>query len=238
MANIGKDGKDNKDSSGSGGKKSKDEIGGLQKRVLQELAALRADVEAVKAASAAARQPVSTEELLVPVQAAVKNNSRSDGGAGGEAEDDGGKRFLQGLRDRVDASEGKNPAAFVAVGYAYRRKNENGDVEGASDLCVHGGLMGILSVDNGQAARLGQAFGSPQKIALVRVLIADGPQSGAQLEEKAGLTTGSLYHHLRELLHARVIDNENRNRYKMTELGRQTALLLMVQAGRLAEQPH
>ena len=236
MASI-KDSKEGKEkespkegSSGGGGKKSKDEVGGGQKRILQELAALRADIEAVK--SAYAGQVVSPEPPTA--EAGAKGGKREGSGEGGK--NDTGKSFLQGLRDSVEGEKGPNPAAYVAVGYAYRRKAENGDVEGASDLCVHGGLAGILDVDNGDAARLGQALGSPQKIALVRVLIWDGPQSGAQLEEKAGLTTGSLYHHLRELIHARVIESESRSLYKITELGRQTALLLMVQAARIAER--
>ena len=236
MANVNKDSKESKEKEkespkdgSSGGKKSKDDPGSYQKRILQELAALRADLEAVKAARIS--QPVPTEPPAGEVSA--KNNQRDSISEGGS---DTGKTFLQGLRNSVEGEKGPNPAAYVAVGYAYRRKTENGDVEGASDLCVHGGLAGILDVDNGEAARLGQALGSPQKIALVRVLIWDGPQSGAQLEEKTGLTTGSLYHHLRELIHARVIESESRSLYKITELGRQTALLLMVQAARIAER--
>ena len=212
MASVNKDGKDS-------GKKSKDDGGALSKRILQELAVLRADLDALKAAQTPSPQTAS------PAQPGA-----SGGDSNGEKHEI--EPFLRGLREAVGAESG-DAAAYVAVGYAYRRTTETGDVEQADDLCVHGGLSGILSVSDAQAARLGQALGAPQKIAIVRVLLTDGGQSAQQLEEKAQLTTGSLYHHLRELTHARVCESDGRSRYKMTELGRQTALVLLMQAGRM-----
>ena len=225
-----KEAKEPKDSKESGSKKSKDESGGgsLQKRILQELTALRADVDAIKADRPAERPTNDNEKPKNPPREnAVKKRG----------EDDGGASFLQGLRDAVDAGKGKNTrAAYVAVAHAYRREDDNGVVDGSSDLCVHGGLNGILEVPNAHAARLGQAFSAPQKIALLRVLIADGPQSSAQLEEKASLTTGSLYHHLRELIHAQVVESAGRSFYRLTELGLQSALVLFVQAARINDK--
>ena len=229
MAGASKDNKEAKEPKESSSKKNKDDgSGNLQKRILQELTALRADVDAMKAAPRADNTANDGEKTKIP----SRENTAKNRGA-----DDGGASFLQGLRDAVDASAGKNTrSAYVAVAHAYRREDDSGTVDGSNDLCVHGGLNGILEVSDVHAARLGQAFSAPQKIALLRVLIADGPQSSAQLEEKAGLTTGSLYHHLRELVHAHVVESAGRSRYRLTELGLQSALVVFVQAARIAER--
>ena len=71
-------------------------------------------------------------------------------------------------------------------------------------------------------------------MALLRLLWEGGEQSAAQLGEKAGLTTGSLYHHLRELIYADIIAQESRNRYRLTPLGRRATLLLFTLAGSAA----
>ncbi len=229
MAGASKDSKEAKEPK-EGGKKSKDDSGSgnLQKRILQELTALRADVDAMKSARPAEKATNDGERTNIPARESAEKK---------RGDDDGGASFLQGLRDAVDAGAGKNTrSAYVAVAHAYRREDENGTVDGSNDLCVHGGLNGILEVSDAQAARLGQAFSAPQKIALLRVLIADGPQSSAQLEEKAGLTTGSLYHHLRELIHAQVVESAGRSRYRLTELGLQSALVVFVQAARISEK--
>jgi DNA-binding HxlR family transcriptional regulator len=88
----------------------------------------------------------------------------------------------------------------------------------------------ILAADDTVVARLGYALSSPPKVALVRHLLDAGEQSAAQLGEKTGLTTGSLYHHLRELIHAEVVSSANRTRYALTERGRRATLLLFALA--------
>ena len=85
----------------------------------------------------------------------------------------------------------------------------------------------FTAADDALISRLGYAFSSAPKVALVRLLMTGGEQSAAQLGEQAGLTTGSLYHHLRELIHADVLAQETRNRYQLTERGKQTALALL-----------
>ncbi len=59
------------------------------------------------------------------------------------------------------------------------------------------------------------------------MLLQNGEQTAAQLGEGAGLTTGSLYHHLRELVHAEVTYQSSRNRYALTDLGRRATLVLL-----------
>ena len=85
----------------------------------------------------------------------------------------------------------------------------------------------LSAVESAQVAKLGYAFSSVPKVALIRLLLDSGELTAAQLGEGAGLTTGSLYHHLRELVHAEVTHQSSRNRYALTDLGRRTALVLL-----------
>jgi hypothetical protein len=76
----------------------------------------------------------------------------------------------------------------------------------------------LTAAEDAAVARLGYALSSPPKIALVRCL-------------QTGLTTGSLYHHLRELIHAEVVSSANRTRYALTPRGRRAVLLLFALVG-------
>lgn len=118
--------------------------------------------------------------------------------------------------------------AAVVFAFAYRSENS-----AASDSGSHRatGLEAILRPADERIARLGYAFSSIPKVSLVRSLLADGAQSAAQLGEKANLSTGSLYHHLRELVHAEVIHQAGRSQYALTPLGQHAALLLFTIAG-------
>jgi DNA-binding HxlR family transcriptional regulator len=145
----------------------------LLRRLTEEVAALRADVETVKSARQAVAPVV---EVSAPTTPSAVN------GSGGIA------------------------ALFAAL-----------DSEGK---------VTPPGVEDSQVAKLGYALSSAPKVALLRLLFEGGEQSAAQLGEKAGLTTGSLYHHLRELIYAAVITQESRNRYRLTTLGRRATRLL------------
>ncbi|MBC8103893.1 MAG: helix-turn-helix transcriptional regulator [Cytophagales bacterium] len=88
-------------------------------------------------------------------------------------------------------------------------------------------LSALLSVDTAQVAKLGYAFSSAPKVSLLRLLLTGGEQTAAQLGASSGLTTGSLYHHLRELVHAEVAHSSSRNHFALTPLGRRAALILL-----------
>jgi len=153
-------------------KKAKDDPAALLRRLAEEVAALRADVEAVKSSGPA------------PVREAALLPTPSD--AGGAA----------GLLTTLDGEDGRP----------------------------------LPAVEDSQVAKLGYALSSAPKVALLRLLWEGGEQSAAQLGEKAGLTTGSLYHHLRELIYADIIAQESRNRYRLTPLGRRTTVLIFTLA--------
>ncbi len=80
------------------------------------------------------------------------------------------------------------------------------------------------------AALLGYALSSPQKVALLRALLGHPSESAAALGASAQLSTGSLYHHLRDLMHAGLIAQEGRNRYGITPRGQRVLLLLLALA--------
>jgi DNA-binding HxlR family transcriptional regulator len=82
----------------------------------------------------------------------------------------------------------------------------------------------LESLDDNAIARVAYAFSSAPKVSLVRHLLLSEELSAAELGERAGLTTGSLYHHLRELIHSGVVTQANRNRYSLSEMGKRLAL--------------
>lgn len=170
LAAQNKEGKESRD------KKGKDEVAGALRRLAEELATLRTEVQGLKAASAPTDAPVT------PVPA-----SSEAGGDWG--------------------------AIFDALNAA--RKSEE-PLRPAADATV---------------ARLGYAFASAPKVTLVRLLLEGGEQPAARLGDGANLSTGSLYHHLRELIHAEVVVQETRNRYALTPQGRRAALTLFALVG-------
>lgn len=88
----------------------------------------------------------------------------------------------------------------------------------------------LARVTNETAAALGYAVASPQKVALLRALLVQESESAAALGAQTGLTTGSLYHHLRELMRAGLIHQTGRNRYILTEQGVRVLLVLLALA--------
>jgi hypothetical protein len=89
----------------------------------------------------------------------------------------------------------------------------------------------LARVTDEAAAVLGSAISSPQKVALLRALMASSSgESAAALGAATSLSTGSLYHHLHDLMHAALIGQSARNRYVLTERGRSVLLVLLALA--------
>ena len=206
MAAAGKDGKEKK-----GGK---DEAASAAlRRITEELAALRSDIDAIR-----------KNQLDESSQLVKGPNASVDRGAG-SVETSLSERLEKLLTDSSDAA--------MSIAYSYRIRDSEGTKIAAHDEFVQHGLQQLLSADDARVARLGYSLSSGPKVAILRILLTCGHQSAAQVGEKSGLTTGSLYHHLRELTHAAVIESTARNRFELTEIGRETTLLLFAQAGRL-----
>lgn len=76
----------------------------------------------------------------------------------------------------------------------------------------------LLSSTAEQVARRAGAFTPIQRARLIEALRRDGPQTPPQLGARVGLATGSLYHHLRELVAAGIALVEEKT-YRLTPEG-------------------
>ena len=81
-----------------------------------------------------------------------------------------------------------------------------------------------------RAARIAASLGAQPRIVLARLLLTEDTMTATELGIGADLTTGSLYHHLREMTHSGVLAAAARNRYVLTPLGRRVLLLLLALA--------
>ncbi len=88
----------------------------------------------------------------------------------------------------------------------------------------------IAKTTDEAAALLGYALSSPQKVSLLRALLGREQESAAALGATTSLSTGSLYHHLRDLMHAGLIAQSGRNQYGITPRGQRVLLLLLALA--------
>ena len=85
----------------------------------------------------------------------------------------------------------------------------------------------VTAATDEAAAQLGYALSSPQKVGLLRALLGHESESAAALGKVAGLSTGSLYHHLRDLMHAGLLTQAGRSRYTITPQGQKVLLVLL-----------
>lgn len=85
-------------------------------------------------------------------------------------------------------------------------------------------------VTDEQAAAVGYALASPPKIRLLRALHGKESEGAAELGAETHLSTGSLYHHLRELMRADFIRQTARSRYVLTDHGERVLLVLLALA--------
>lgn len=186
--------------------KSPDEgKGATLQRLAHALAALQDEVRALRAQIDAAPPHAPTPP--------VRKKAATEAPLAGDD-------LQNALREPIDAA--------VAFGVFYRAQPDG--VEASTTRSLTGGLTELLDeAGDKDIARLAYALSSPPKVALVRSLLRNGGRGAAQLGNDAGLSTGSLYHHLRELVHADFVHTE-RGRYTLTWPGRTIALLLFAAA--------
>jgi DNA-binding PadR family transcriptional regulator len=82
--------------------------------------------------------------------------------------------------------------------------------------------LGALAHTAEQVARQASAFTPVQRARLIEALLRDGPQTPPTLGAAVGLATGSLYHHLRELVAAGIATVEDKT-YCLTPEGQRLA---------------
>jgi hypothetical protein len=138
--------------------------------------------------------------------------------------------------------EGNDDTAGVALGVALRRPaapaspTATQPAPGPGAPVVSASTMAWGAAGPGgdlrETARVLAALGSDTRLRLMQ-LLWQGEKGAPELAEASGLTTGSLYHHVRELIAFRWIDSPRRNRYVLTPAGRK-ALAVACAVGRFA----
>jgi len=94
-----------------------------------------------------------------------------------------------------------------------------------------------LALDDGPRAEVLAALGNPARLAIVRALATHGPQPAAALQEAAGLgSTGQLYHHLKALTSAGLVEGDKRGSYRVPAAATIPALVLLTAAADVAGQ--
>lgn len=85
-----------------------------------------------------------------------------------------------------------------------------------------------------ERARVLAALGSDARLRLL-LMLWEGEKAASDLSDVTGLSTGSLYHHMRELIAFRWVGTPQRNRYTLTLLGRKALVTAYALAGALVE---
>lgn len=129
--------------------------------------------------------------------------------------------------EEAPANRGKTDAA---VQYSINRPAAgDGDVPSKTGSVTVSAAQ-IAKTTDEAAAILGYALSSPQKVSLLRALLGHDSESAASLGATTNLSTGSLYHHLRDLMHAGLVAQAGRNQYGITSRGQRVLLLLLALA--------
>jgi ArsR family transcriptional regulator len=140
------------------------------------------------------------------------------------------------LERRVAVLEGKaatpEPLAAGIVGY-------QGEVAFGGPLSwqIRFGAAGTLQLPDGPRVDVLAALGHPVRTAIVRHLIAAGAQPAPALSEAAGLrSTGQLYHHLKALVAAKVVEQDSRGSYQVPPTAVIPLLVILTAASDVAGQ--
>ncbi|WP_033295543.1 ArsR/SmtB family transcription factor [Amycolatopsis jejuensis] len=95
----------------------------------------------------------------------------------------------------------------------------------------------VLDLPDAPRAAVLAALASTDRIALVRLLARDGPQTGAALQEAAELgSPGRLYHHLKALTSAGLVEQDRRGSYRLRPTAAIPALVLLTASADIAGQ--
>ncbi|MEW6724471.1 MAG: winged helix-turn-helix domain-containing protein [Bacillota bacterium] len=95
---------------------------------------------------------------------------------------------------------------------------------------------GLADAPEGIVAQFLAPLGSEQRVALMKVM-ADGGLTSRELSERTGLSTGQLYHHLRELAAVGYLLTRERNSYELTARGKRVLLVGLALAQSLGRSP-
>jgi DNA-binding transcriptional ArsR family regulator len=120
-----------------------------------------------------------------------------------------------------------------AVAYAGSASSGEGEVLWAGEH----GLPDIWDLEPIGLARVMAALGHPTRLALVRALLV-GARTSQELQAVIGSeSAGQLYHHLKDLLAAGVVDQAGRSLYRISTARIVPLLVILAAAGDVA-RPH
>ncbi|MEU3623960.1 transcriptional regulator [Amycolatopsis coloradensis] len=95
----------------------------------------------------------------------------------------------------------------------------------------------MLALDDGPRVEVLAALSSAARVALVRTLAEKGVQSAPALQEAAGLgSPGQLYHHLKALTGAGIVEQDKRGSYRLRPTATIPVLVLLTAASDVAGQ--
>ncbi|ANY05200.1 ArsR/SmtB family transcription factor [Pseudonocardia sp. HH130630-07] len=146
---------------------------------------------------------------------------------------------LTDLERRVSALE-----EAAAVPSAVPEATGAGIVRYSGEVALHGQIGWTIEYDAGAALALDDeprtavlaALGHPVRVRIVRSLLR-GPRGTAELTEAAELaSTGQLYHHLKALSHAGLVEQDGRGSYRVAPRSVVPALVLLTAAADVAGQ--
>ncbi|MEQ3550281.1 helix-turn-helix domain-containing protein [Pseudonocardia nematodicida] len=136
--------------------------------------------------------------------------------------------------DAPDTAGGRGTGGAAATGA--------GTVRYSGEVALHGEVSWQIEYDAGAALALDDdartavlaALGHPVRVRIIRGLL-HGPRGTAELTETAELaSTGQLYHHLKALTHAGVVEQDGRGSYRIAPSTVVPVLVLLTAASDIA----
>lgn len=95
----------------------------------------------------------------------------------------------------------------------------------------------VLDLPDAPRADVLAALGHPARAAIVRLLAESGPQTSAALQHTTDLgSPGKLYHHLKALTSANLVEQDKRGSYRLRAQATIPALVLLTAASDIAGQ--
>ncbi|RZQ59431.1 ArsR/SmtB family transcription factor [Amycolatopsis suaedae] len=105
----------------------------------------------------------------------------------------------------------------------------------AWDIALH--PAAVLGLDDAPRVEVLAALAHPVRTAIVRELAENGSRPAADLQTAAGLgSTGQLYHHLKALTSAGIVEQDGRGSYRLRPVATVPTLVLLAAAADVAGQ--
>ncbi|GAA5057295.1 ArsR/SmtB family transcription factor [Nocardia callitridis] len=140
---------------------------------------------------------------------------------------------LAALEVRVAALEGSARAEPGERGFV--EYSGSVDFGGPVDWTIRYSAVAVRDLPAQDRVDVLAALGHPVRRALVEALL-DGPRAGSELAQAVGLTSqGQLYHHMRALTSAKVIEQHGRGAYHIPAPKLVPILIIMTAAADIAE---